>query len=59
MDAAGGGPKTVRFQASEHAWMLTCSPFVASVSSREVGEAENLTVISFFAMVRPVSLRST
>ncbi len=38
--------------------MLTCSPLVGSVSSNDVGEAENFSVISLFAMVAPVEFRS-
>ena len=39
--------------------MLTCSPLVGSVSSSDDGEAENFSVISLFASVPPVELRST
>jgi len=58
VNGGGGEPTTVRFHASEHAWMLTCSPLVGSVSSSDVGAAENLSVISLFAIVPPVEFRS-
>jgi hypothetical protein len=38
--------------------MLTCSPLVGSVSSRDEGDAVNFSVISLFAIVPPVELRS-
>jgi len=58
VNGGGGEPTTVRFHASEQAWMLTCSPLVGSVSSSDVGAAENLSVISLFAIVPPVEFRS-